>query len=319
MLKNKRKIIFVIAILVIILLGGGIAYAAYVSQGYQKAVVATIKKTIPFSSNYLKLMDESESPTLEEVSPVLVAQGESDSTFEVTVNNFSLTNASQSANGYITYVITFEFDGNTTGCTINDKNSDEQKKITFTDTLQIGRHTKTYTLKIPNTAIGNLKIKTTVIPESTSKNIVSNKMLAATFVPSKSIEKVKFQCTGEFVDSQDNKNEISPYNYSAFRYQVEITTGIGDVKLSWKPDYVELDPVFIESLKKKAPTEINSDGYKTLEFVMDYSDISTYNMVFYRKKERSSKEDWQQTWKQLEDSNIIKVEATERQTDVNQR
>lgn len=317
MLKNKRKIIFITAIFVIILLEGGIAYAAYVSQGYQKAVVATIKKTIPFSSNYLKLMDESKNLTLEEVSPVLVTNGENDSIFEVTVNNFSLTNASQSANGYITYDITFEFEGDTTGCTINGESLEEQKKKVFTHTLQMGRHTNTYSLKIPNTAIGSLKIKTTVIPENTSKNIVSNKMLAATFVPSKSIEKVKFQCTGEFVDSQDDKNTTPPSEYSAFRYQVEITTGIGDIKLSWNPAYVELDPVFIQSLKAEKPTEAN--GYKTIEFVMDYSDISTYNMVFYRKKERSSTEVWQQTWEKLERSDIIKVEATEIQTDVNQR
>ena len=57
--RKKKKRIMIIVMLVGIFLAGMIAYAAYVSQGYQKAVVATAKKSTPFSSNYLKVMDYS--------------------------------------------------------------------------------------------------------------------------------------------------------------------------------------------------------------------------------------------------------------------
>lgn len=294
-----------------VFLVGSMIYAAYVSQGYQKAVVATAKKSIPFSSNYLKLVDYSEMPVMETVNPVLVTKDDDTSTFDVTVNNFSLTNASQSASEYITYTITFRFEGTNTNCKVNDV-SPQNGKITFTDTLKLGRNTNTYSFKIPNEEIGNLTIHTTVTPDAASRNVVGNKMLAASLVPQKSAGKIAFQCTGEYVDAE---NSYSPKDYSAFRYRVAITTGIADVTLYWNPEYVELDPVFKESLHVEKEDEAN--GYKLITFVMDYSDMSTYNMVFYRKKGRNASEEWQSSWENMKKAGVVKVEATERETDSN--
>ena len=317
--RKKKKSIMIMVMLAGVLLAGIIVYAAYVSQGHQKAVVATAKKSVPFSSNYLKLMDNSDTPTLETVNPILAAQNDETSTFEVTVNNFSLTNASQSANNYITYTVTFIFEGSTEGCTVDEKKP-ENGSLSFTRTLKLGRSTDTYSFKIPNVAIGSLKIKAVVVPDDSSKNTVGNKMLAAVLVPQKSAGKVTFRCTGEFVDAATDKNKPQPSDYSAFRYRIEITTGTADVTLSWKPEYVELDPVFIESLKQDSPIkESNENGYKSISFVMDYSQMSTYNMVFYRTKGRNASEEWQKTWKNLENAGIVKVEATERSTDSSQR
>ena len=323
--EKKKKSIMIMVMLVGVLLAGIIVYAAYVSQGHQKAVVATAKKSVPFSSNYLKLMDNSDTPTLETVNPILAAQNEDTSTFEVTVNNFSLTNASQSANNYITYTVTFTFEGSTNDCTVDGKNP-ENGSISFTRTLKLGRNTDTYSFKIPNAAIGSLKIKAVVVPDDSSKNTVGNKMLAAVLVPQKSAGKVTFRCTGEFVDAATDEtaeNKPQPSDYSAFRYRIEITTGVADITLSWKSDYVELDPVFIDSLKQNSSnssiTESNENGYKSISFVMDYSQMSTYNMVFYRTKRRDASEEWQTTWKNLENAGIVKVEATERSTDSSQR
>ena len=320
--RKKKKSIMIMVMLAGVLLAGIIVYAAYVSQGHQKAVVATAKKSVPFSSNYLKLMDNSDTPTLETVNPILAAQNDETSTFEVTVNNFSLTNASQSANNYITYTVTFTFEGKTEDCTVNEENP-ENGSISFTRTLKLGRNTDTYSFKIPNAAIGSLKIKAVVVPDDSSKNTVGNKMLAAVLVPQKSAGKVTFRCTGEFVDAatdETDENKPQPSDYSAFRYRIEITTGVADITLSWKSDCVELDPVFIESLKLDSSiTESNENGYKSISFVMDYSQMSTYNMVFYRTKRRNANEGWQTTWKNLENAGIVKVKATERSTDSSQR
>ena len=312
--KKKKKSIMIVFLLAAVLLAGIAIYAAYVSQGHQKAVVATAKKSIPFSSNYLKIMDYSESPAMENVSPVLAAAEDDMSTFVVTVNNFSLTNASQSANGYITYTVTFEFDGNTENCTVNTEKP-ENGNVTFTHTLQLGRNTNRYTFKIPNSVIGNLHIRAKVVPDNSSKDVVGNKMLAATLVPQRSVGKIDFKCEGAFVDKDNTENRL-PYDYSAFRYRVEITTGIADVTLSWNSDYVELDPVFIASLNPK-PEIKNNNTTKSISFVMDYSDISTYNMVFYRNVGRSKKDEWQQSWGKLED--LVTVSAAERTTDSVQR
>lgn len=324
--RKKKKSIMIMVMLAGVLLAGIIVYAAYVSQGHQKAVVATAKKSVPFSSNYLKLMDNSDTPTLENVNPILAAQSEDISTFEVTVNNFSLTNASQSANNYITYTVTFTFEGNTEGCTVDEKTPKKNGSLSFTRTLKLGRNTDTYSFKIPNAAIGSLKIKAVVVPDDSSKNTVGNKMLAAVLVPQKSAGKVTFRCTGEFVDAatdETDENKPQPSDYSAFRYRIEITTGVADITLSWKSDYVELDPVFIDSLKQNLSnssiTESNENGYKSISFVMDYSQMSTYNMVFYRTKGRNASEEWQKTWKNLENAGIVKVKATERSTDSSQR
>ncbi len=311
--RKKKKRIMIIIMLVGIFLAGMIAYAAYVSQGHQKAVVATAKKSTPFSSNYLRVMDYSESPTLETVSPTL-GVGENDtSTFDVTVNNFSLTNASQSADGYITYTVTFTFDRDTAGCTVNGE-SPTDRKVTFTDTLKLGRNTNHYSFTIPDSAIGNLKIQAKVVPDNASRDIVGNKILAATLVPQRTAGKIDFNCDGTFVDEESGGE---PSDYSAFRYRVEITTGIADVTLSWNSEYVELDPVFIESLGSPKVTE--KDKIKSISFVMDYSDVSTYNMIFYRNKGRDSKEPWQSSWDSLKSENLVTVSATERTTDSVQR
>lgn len=311
--RKKKKRIMIIVMLVGIFLAGMIAYAAYVSQGYQKAVVATAKKSTPFSSNYLKVMDYSESPTLESISPTL-ATGENDTTtFDVTVNNFSLSNASQSADGYITYTVTFTFDGDTNGCTVNDK-SPKDGKVTFTDTLKLGRNTDHYRFTIPDSAIGKLKIHAKVVPDAASRDVVGNKILAATLVPQRTAGKIDFNCDGTFVDEESEK---TPSDYSAFRYRVEITTGIADVTLSWNSEYVELDPVFIESLG--SPEVTGEDKIKSISFVMDYSKVSTYNMIFYRNKGRNDKEEWQSSWANFELAKLVTVEAAERTTNSAQR
>lgn len=317
--KNRRNIFLLVAVfLVAALLAGIVVYAAYVSQGHQKAVVATAKKSVPFSSNYLKVMDYSETPTRETVSPTLVAGENDTSTFDVTVNNFSLTNASQSADGYITYTITFEFEGDTSGCKVNDQ-SPTNGFVSFTDTLKLGRNTDKYKFTIPDTAIGKLKIKAKVVPDNASRDVVGNKMLAATLVPQRTAGKINFKCEGTFVD-KDNKEKKQPLDYSAFRYRVEITTGIADVTLSWNSDYVELDPVFIESLGLKSDDikqDQDSKNKKSISFVMDYSDISTYNMIFYRNEGRNSEKEWQTSWDGLK--NIVTVKAEEKTTDSVQR
>lgn len=315
MLKDRKKSIGIMVLLAGILFAGIIVYAAYVSQGHQKAVVATAKKSTPFSSNYLRVMDYSETPTLETVSPALVTDENDTVTFDVTVNNFSLTNASQSADGYITYTVTFEFDGETTDCTVNDEKP-ANGKVTVTDTLKLGRNTNHYRIKIPDSAIGTLKIHAKVIPDDASRDVVGNKILAATLVPQRTAGKIDFNYDGTFVDGESGKK---PYEYSAFRYRVEITTGIADVTLSWNSDYIELDPVFIESLGLKSGDVKQEGNKKSISFVMDYSDVSSYNMIFYRKKGRDSKETWQSSWENLKSANLVTVSATERTTDSVQR
>ncbi len=312
--RKKKKRIMIIVMLAGIFLAGMIAYAAYVSQGHQKAVVATAKKSTPFSSNYLKVMDYSESPTLETVSPTLVTSENDTSTFDVTVNNFSLTNASQSADGYITYTVTFTFEGDTNGCTVNDQKP-ANGTLTFTDTLKLGRNTDHYRFTIPDSAIGNLKIHAKVVPDNASRDVVGNKILAATLVPQRTAGKIDFNYAGTFVD--EDITGKTPSDYSAFRYRVEITTGIADVTLSWNSEYIELDPVFIESLG--SPTVTEKDKIKSISFDMDYSKVSTYNMIFYRNKGRKEEGDWQSSWEKLESANLVTVKATERTTDSSQR
>lgn len=306
---NKKKTILMVFIMAAVLLVGRCVYAAYVSRSYQKAVVATVQKSVPFSSNYLQLMDIVENPSPDIVSPV-ISKENGKVTFQVTVNNFSLTNTSQTANGYITYTARFEFDGPTDGCKVVSGSADKipstQKYVTFKDTLKTGRSTNTYTVTVPESAMDQLKIKATVIPDETSKNLVGNKMLAAVFVLKTGSGKVEFGCTGEYVDSDSGK---MPYEYSAFRYRVEITTGRGAVTLSWKPDYVEPDPVFIESVGGEKTD--SGDGYQSITFTMDYEDMGICNMIFYRRKGRNETQDWQKTWTALRKADIVKVAAEE--------
>ena len=73
-----------------ILLSLAIIYAAYVSMGYQKAVIATAQKVIPFSSNYLLQIDQRENITYSQVIPSLKYENDK-AIFTITVNNYSIT------------------------------------------------------------------------------------------------------------------------------------------------------------------------------------------------------------------------------------
>ena len=67
--RKKKKEKKIILILVGILFSLAIIYAAYVSMGYQKAVIATAQKVIPFSSNYLLQIDQRDNITYNKVIP----------------------------------------------------------------------------------------------------------------------------------------------------------------------------------------------------------------------------------------------------------
>ena len=286
-----------------------IIYAAYVSKGYQKAVITTAQKAIPFSSNYLIQIDQRETISYIQVSPSLKYENEN-AIFTITVNNYSLTSNSATANGVITYDAIFEFMGEKKGCSIikedKTKNPDESGKIIYKDTLPLGRNTNTYIVSVPADNLGKVTIKALIRPDEDSLEWTGNKMLAAEITPMKVSEHVGFDWKSGFSDSE--LNDKQPYDYSAFRYYIEINSGQAEITLKWNEKYVKPDKLFLESLGDGITIKTDGD-YKVIVFTMDYADKSTINTIFYRKKGRNSNEDWQKTWDNMK--NVVVVDAKE--------
>lgn len=307
--RKKKKEKKIILILVGILFSLAIIYAAYVSMGYQKAVIATAQKVIPFSSNYLLQIDQRENITYSQVIPSLKYENDK-AIFTITVNNYSITGNSATAEGVITYVAQFKFKGENQGCIITNKGNDsipnESGIVTYNDTLPLGRNTNTYTVSVPVENLGKVTVEVSVKPDSDSLEWTDNKMLAAEITPMKVSEKIGFACKSGFSDSELNNKQ--PYDYSAFRYYIEINSGQAQITLKWNDKYVKPDNVFLESLGDGVKIQTDGD-YKFVVFTMDYADESTINTIFYRRKGRNSDEEWQSTWENMK--NVVRVEAEE--------
>lgn len=307
--RKKKKEKKIILILVGIIFSLAIIYAAYVSMGYQKAVIATAQKVIPFSSNYLLQIDQRENITYSQVIPSLKYENDK-AIFTITVNNYSITGNSATAEGVITYAAQFKFKGEKQGCIITNKGNDsipnESGIVTYNDTLPLGRNTNTYTVSVPVENLGKVTVEVSVKPDSDSLEWTDNKMLAAEITPVKVSEKIGFECKSGFSDSELNNKQ--PYDYSAFRYYIEINSGQAQITLKWNDKYVKPDNAFLESLGDGV--QIQTDGdYKFVVFTMDYADEPTINTIFYRKKGRNSNEDWQKTWDNMK--NVVVVYAKE--------
>lgn len=314
MAKKKYKLL-VISIIVFLLLGAISVYALYTSHSYQKAVVATSREEIPFSSNYLKLSEKTVIIDYDGISPIMsVDLDEEYVTFPITINNFPLGKINQTAQSIISYDMKFIIENKTgnyakylirresTDSSVSEtkecKNISKEANGTIIvefagENIPTGKNTDTYYITMPASDLGNVIIKTSAVPnDSISLETVSNKILQASLSPRRETNTAVFNYDGWF---NDRDGENSPKEFSAYNYSVSITTGTARVTVVWNPEYVELDPSFKELVGGKAGTK---GEFSTWEFSMDYDVLDTYNMIFY--KTGSSDSEWNSSWEELE-------------------
>lgn len=314
MAKKKHKKL-IIAALTFLVVGAISAFALYTSHSYQKAVVATSREEIPFSSNYLKLKDNTVIIDYDSVSPIMSPDLEAEYvTFPITINNFPLGKINQTAQSIISYDMKFIIDnktGNYEKYSIRRESTDTSVSVTKNckdlanesdgslvvafagENIPTGKNTDTYYITMPTAELGNVIIKASAVPnESISLETVSNKILQAALSPRRETNTAVFGYEGRFTDrSGDN----SPSDYAAYNYSVSITTGTAKVTLVWNPKYVDLDPSFKKLVGGQAG---NKGELNTWEFTMDYDSLDTYNMIFY--KTGSSEDGWNSSWEELE-------------------
>lgn len=325
MTTTRKRLLIISAVMLVFVLTLISGYALYTSHSYQKAVVATSREEIPYSSNYLKLKEASATIDYESVSPIMAPEIDAEYvTFPVTVNNFPLGKINQTAQSIISYDMTFSIKnvtGNYAKYSIRRESTDTSASVTKEckdiakeadgslivsfegENIPTGKNTDTYYITMPAADLGNVTIRTAAVPnDDISKETVSNKILQAALSPRRETNTAVFSYEGWFTDRDGDNN---PRDFDAYNYSVSITTGTARVTLIWNPEYVDLDPTF----KKLVGGTAGTNGtLSTWEFNMDYDIMDTYNMIFYKKG--SPDETWNSTWDELANNIYVFAEPT---------
>ena len=270
---------------------------SYESKDVSSSKIVTVQNVICIRSNSDKVrLEVAHTQNVEGLVLKLYPATESEGTTSSEENTSTICKKYKDKNYYYSY---YPNKG-------NDSIPNESGIVTYNDTLPLGRNTNTYTVSVPVENLGKVTVEVSVKPDSDSLEWTDNKMLAAEITPVKVSEKIGFECKSGFSDSELNNKQ--PYDYSAFRYYIEINSGQAQITLKWNDKYVKPDNTFLESLGDGSTIKTDGD-YKVIVFTMDYADKSTINTIFYRKKGRNSNEDWQKTWDNMK--NVVVVNAKE--------
>ncbi len=299
--KWKRILLAVVCLLALAALAGG-SYAAYTSQAFQRGVAGNRDTaTISFTSDYLQSCANGTSESgYARRSKVFGKSGENDTTlsFNISIYNFINGKTNSESQKTIDYTLKVEFRngiGKGYGVAYGSKpvsgeNGSTTVFFTGTQTL-LGRSEKThtYTLTFPKEDLDKVWIIVTAIPIDTSLSATNNQILAAVITPRTETSTTTFTYGGNYI-YEDN---TAPGDYSAFNYEIFISSGAATATLKWKTALVEIDKF---SLKKLGIDAVRTDGeYSFITFQMDVSaGTGDYLIPFYKKdKTGISKRSWQ--------------------------
>ena len=320
-MKNNRSKYHIVLALLLALVGVGLclvegSYAAYSNQGFRRGVVRNRdSEEIRFTSNILKPYVSTGSEGQKNYETVLYpfAEGtkETDSlTIPLTIANYSMSNSNQVSESDITFDLTIQLKDKQSGSiyTLIDKGITESitDSITKVDVTLTGRkqNEAKYTIGFTGKDLDKL----TIVIEARPHNL-GNKILAAYICPCTNSQVNSFSYSGSFL----NKNAGNPQDYYGYNYEVSISSGRAKVTLSWNPEYVKLDPFFLEKLKSRQDLKIDgTNAYKydkergSIQFLMDQTlGEDDYVIIFYPVKGLPDGTTWEDM------KQIISVEAEE--------
>lgn len=317
---KKRMILMFMALLCVIALAG-VSMGAYTRQASMRGVLRNRDTDlVRFTSDYLQNCAMSEkSYARQTISLSKETDPEKELTLRIYVYNYANGNETLVSEKDITYNMEISFSGGTGAETAykvefggqNIKPENGSYKIN--DQTLVGRTAKqhVYTVKFPAGDLDKLQI--TAVATPTNPSVTNNQKLAAVIMPCTGSVTNDFSFSGKYTDKSDT---TTPPQYGGFNYEVQISSGIAEATLTWKPEYVEIDKYFLVNIGK-SPDEISQilqdenleDGTlkeKSITFTMNQADgTGDYLIPFYIK----NKDNIPDTWDKMEAQKIIQFKA----------
>lgn len=278
----KRIWLFmVLAVLILVSVGGTLA--AYVSRSSVKGVATTPKQGFSLSSDYLSAVSKNADPDTYPDKKILLTEKEETDPSPYTLT-FSITNTADGSVSTKRMQYYLKMSDLPEGATVHGSTEITGDVVTATGYKApvmnaYTRVTHTYTITIPKEKMASAAdIIVTATPDAdsdTSGFILSGRLQPSIIgtVASFSYEG-KFQETGKIED------------YAAFNYQISVSNASEGkkMKLTWNPNLVEIDPLFLENIKNKGvqyTLNDTEDGQKILILTMNDTN-SSYLIQFYR-------------------------------------
>ena len=315
-MKNKRSKYHIVLALLLALVGLGLclvegSYAAYSNQGFRRGVVRNRdSEEIRFTSNILKpYVSTSEGQKNYETVLYPFAEDTNEDeilTIPLTIANYLMNNDNLVSESDITFDLTIQLENKQSGSIYTLDNEVITNSITKSNVALTGRKQNQVDYTIGFT--GKDLDKLTIVIEARPHNF-GNKILAAYICPCTNSQVNPFSYSGSFL----NKNVGEPQDYYGYNYEVSISSGRGKVTLSWDPQYVKLDPFFLENLKSRQDLKIDgTNAYiydkegGSIQFLMDQTlGEDDYVILFYPIQKMSN----ETMWEDMEQ--IIRVEVQE--------
>lgn len=269
----RHKIWILTVLLILILVSSWGTFAAYVSRSYVKGVATTPKKDFALSSDYLAVVPSNSDPKTYPDKKILLTEKEETDTSPYTFT-FSIMNAVNGAvsTKRIQYYLNISDLPN--GATVlygeDDITSVGQEGYKAPVMKAYTNITHVYTVTIPKDKMTSAAdIYVTATPDADSDS--SGFILAGRLQPSIIGEVAVFSYSGAFLDAGNIED------YAAFNYQISVSNAVEDhlMKLTWKHDLIEIDPLFLKKIKAVS----GNSGELTL--TMNDTN-SNYLIQFYR-------------------------------------
>lgn len=310
---KKKTIVYMIAALMIILTVGGLTFAAYVNQGFQRGVVRNRdNEPVRFSSNYLQACPDNAAESGYYNKIITYTNDSLNSNnidIDIYIYNYVLSNVNLINENDITYDFTIKLKGGTKQDYVVKKITQNEETISKdTANSTVGelvyktsntmngntRRENHYRVTIAGEDINNIKIIAIAKPNNMA--YTGNQFLAAVIIPRIEAAVDSFSCTGSFTD-KDSGNK--PKDYDAFNYGVSISGGRAKVTLIWDARLLSIDRFFLAKLEERSDDynltsdteespvkyiykEKNANDKGTLTFIMNYSDgTGDYLFPFY--------------------------------------
>ena len=279
-----KRIWLFTALIVLILLSVGGTLAAYVSRSYVKGVATTPKQGFSLSSDYLSAVSKNAKPDTYPNKKILLTETSETDTSPYTLT-FSITNTADGSVSTKRMQYFLKMTGLPDGATVQYGDTDITNGVTSEDGYQAPvmnaytRVTHTYTITIPKDKMASAAdIIVTATPDADSDT--SGFILAGKLQPSIIGTVASFSYEGKFQETGDVAD------YAAFNYQISVSNASEGktMKLTWNNSLVEIDPLFLESIKNsgvKYTLVDTEDGKCNLTLTMNDTN-SSYLIQFYR-------------------------------------